>query len=58
MDDAEIVAWKTAITTDNDQFMAGEISHDEYWSRVHTRDAALEAMSPDERARVQKLLQQ
>ncbi|MGH9057928.1 MAG: hypothetical protein ACRDZY_00195 [Acidimicrobiales bacterium] len=50
--DKFVSKFKQASTDDNTQFMSGEIDHDEYWGRVHGRDAQVKEMSPDERAQV------
>lgn len=38
---------------DNDAYMSGAIDHDEYWRRVHARDAQMGQLSQADRARVQ-----
>jgi hypothetical protein len=45
-----------AIKRDRALYMAGTISENEYFSRVHKRDEWITAMSPAERARVNRLL--
>ncbi len=45
-------SWKKAIKEDNEQYMSGRISHDEYWRRVDRRDAQIKTMSPQDRRRI------
>lgn len=57
MDEATVLAWRDAIVGDERQYESGEITHDDYWSRVHARDAALRDMPVGERAALQSRLQ-
>lgn len=47
-----VEAFKKSREDDNQQFMAEEITHDEYWGRVHKRDDQVKNMTPEERLQV------
>jgi hypothetical protein len=46
--------WETQSDRDNARYMSGEISHNEYWTRVHGRDARIKRMSPAKRRRINR----
>jgi hypothetical protein len=48
----DVQAWNHTVRSDNEQFMSGQISREEYWGRVHERDAQVKAMSPEDRKQV------
>jgi len=52
LSDAFVRGFKDASATDNAEFMSGRIDHDEFWRRVHARDAQVRAMTPQERQQI------
>lgn len=44
--------WDAKCKSDNDQFVSGQLGHDEYWARVHQRDDYIANTTPEERARL------
>lgn len=47
--------WNEKCKADNDRFMSGDLSRDEYWDRVHQRDAYIANTTPEERRRLNGL---
>jgi hypothetical protein len=48
----KLAALHEASYNDNKAYMAGKITHEQYWDRVHARDRQVAAMSTQERAQV------
>jgi SHS2 domain-containing protein len=52
MNDRQIASFLAACKRDNKLFMTGKLTHEQYWTRVHARDAQVKAMSPEDRRKV------